>query len=152
MRMQLCVLDLSNFNHVQSMLYLCLGILSFCSLPVCLHECKITVVWGGKNNTYHKWWGCTHLLPVICMQCSYVNVIVLLVISWITGQTADRYFGVWCLASSWSLGFCLCVCPRLHRKEFSRQSDHRYQTSVHQSEQSWPYRIEIPEYRLFEML
>lgn len=32
-------------------------------------------------------------MPIICMQHSYVNVIVLVWISCITGQTADRYYG-----------------------------------------------------------
>lgn len=48
-------------------------------------------------------------MPVICMQLSYVNLIVLVWISCITGQTPDRYYGwggwqvsdymgsVWCL-------------------------------------------------------
>lgn len=46
------------------------------------------------------------LMPVICMQLSYVNLIVLVWISCITGQTPDRYYGrvpvsdymgsVWC--------------------------------------------------------
>lgn len=33
------------------------------------------------------------LIPVICFQLSYVNLIVLVCISCITGQTADRYHG-----------------------------------------------------------
>lgn len=45
-----------------------------------------------RHNTYHLWWGCARLVPVICIRVSYENMMVL--VSCITGQTADTYHGL----------------------------------------------------------
>lgn len=60
-------------------------------------------------------------MPVICMQLSYVNLIVLVWISCITGQTPDRYYG----RGAWQvcdyMGSVWCPCVPLEKVQQAKQ-------------------------------
>lgn len=60
-------------------------------------------------------------MPVICMQLSYVSLIVLVWISCITGQTADRYYGRGAWQGPDYMGSVCCPCLTYEKVQPEKQ-------------------------------